>query len=374
MTAALKSNHVAELDGLRALLAWWVVAGHYWATFSDRFHDLHNNSAVSVFIILSGFVITSLLRSRPTSYLAFMTGRWFRLFPAYLLLLTVSALTLGAQRSGIGGFWIHTDQNQIRTQILEQTQQHLWPQIAAHVVMLHGLVPTWRVPEIAVGIIGQAWSLSVEWQFYLLAPALIAMIVGRRWILLAICVLALIALNWLPQLRDNSAFMPHQIGWFAVGIGSFFLYEQRAYIAARRLFWFGEAGMLAFGLVQLDLGALVWVTVFPALMVNKGPFALLGRVLKTPVLTALGAASYSTYLVHMLPLFIGMYVMERIGLSTPMASAVLVAGSVLFTLGASMALYRCVEKPGMSLGKRVAQRLPGARRSAPLAVETLTAP
>ena len=49
-----------------------------------------------------------------------------------------------------------------------------WPNdwglfIAAHLTMTHGLFPDGVLPDVWVGFLGAAWSLSTEWQFYLLA-------------------------------------------------------------------------------------------------------------------------------------------------------------------------------------------------------------
>ena len=94
-----KAARIDELDGLRALLALWVVVAHIfcWSGFVEVQLPRHGQyvwsqfiwaeSAVETFIILSGFAISFLLHARPQPYLQFMTGRFFRLYPVYLICL-----------------------------------------------------------------------------------------------------------------------------------------------------------------------------------------------------------------------------------------------------------------------------------------------
>ncbi len=91
---------ITELEGLRGLLAWWVVASHllYFSGFYDtklggvlglisRGHE-----AVDGFIILSGFVIFLLLDKGRNSYGVFLFRRFFRLFPVFILCFLAAVL------------------------------------------------------------------------------------------------------------------------------------------------------------------------------------------------------------------------------------------------------------------------------------------
>lgn len=97
------AGRIDELDGLRGLLALWVALSHIfsWCGFAnvpDTVSIPHRvkllwtqfayaPGAVDTFIILSGFVISYLLHSRPQSYRQFMIGRFFRIYPVYLICL-----------------------------------------------------------------------------------------------------------------------------------------------------------------------------------------------------------------------------------------------------------------------------------------------
>ena len=64
-----------------------------------------------------------------------------------------------------------------------------WPSawgvfVGTHLTMTHGLFPNGVLPDVWVGFLGAAWSLSTEWQFYVLA-----LLVGKR--------LGLVRMAWL---------------------------------------------------------------------------------------------------------------------------------------------------------------------------------
>src|SRR3954471_23741358 len=93
-------ERVTELEGLRGLLAWWVVAGHLLvvagipgAALPLPFRILlRGDIPVDVFIILSGFVIFMLLDKGRDTFPSFITRRFFRLFPTYLCCLSAMLL------------------------------------------------------------------------------------------------------------------------------------------------------------------------------------------------------------------------------------------------------------------------------------------
>src|SRR5262249_21745258 len=105
--------------------------------------------AVPVFFILSGLVIALMGEARPESYRTFLVRRYFRLAPVYYLVLAVA--TADAWATGAYG-------------------RSLWAHVALHATMLHGVVPDQVLPRSPVALEYAAWSISVEWQFYLLAP------------------------------------------------------------------------------------------------------------------------------------------------------------------------------------------------------------
>jgi len=182
MLQLMGSKRILELDGFRALMAWWVVAGHVAYMFSNRVGDaLHNRSAVYVFMALSGFVITDLLTSKQELYGKFMLRRAFRLWPAYLVGLVISVVTLSAQRYGIAQAPFHPADAVIRLHLIDEAVSALPVHFAAHLTLLMGLIPQRVLSDSSLTILGVAWSLSVELQFYIIAPAVVVLLRRGGW-------------------------------------------------------------------------------------------------------------------------------------------------------------------------------------------------
>src|SRR5271169_20246 len=126
----MKHERLAELEGVRALMAWWVVAGHVAWFFSDRVGNLiHNDSAVLVFMALSGFVITGLICDRREPYGGYMLRRVFRLWPAYLIALAFSAMTLSLQASALAHAPFHPHFAAFRLANIAASLRQYWPHL-----------------------------------------------------------------------------------------------------------------------------------------------------------------------------------------------------------------------------------------------------
>ena len=89
--------------------------------------------------------------------------------------------------------------------------------------MTHGVFPDGVLPNVWVGFLGAAWSLSTEWQFYLLA-----LLIGERlrlralaWLFLAVSAMAVAWHAVSPEAWQFSrAFLPNKAQYFALGIAS----------------------------------------------------------------------------------------------------------------------------------------------------------
>jgi peptidoglycan/LPS O-acetylase OafA/YrhL len=147
---------VPALDGIRALAALAVVGLHARIVgFGD------GEVGVDVFFVLSGFLITSILISRTGAgnrpdYRDFYRRRALRLLPAYFAVVAACVVLEfvddmgGTLKGAVGGFFYMAN----------------WLAAANQ-----GLGPLYHT-----------WSLSVEEQFYLIWPALLALILRRyRW-------------------------------------------------------------------------------------------------------------------------------------------------------------------------------------------------
>jgi peptidoglycan/LPS O-acetylase OafA/YrhL len=351
---------IKELVGLRGVLAWWVVAGHLAYVFSQRVGELSfNRSAVDVFIVLSGFVIMSLLDSKREAFRPYIVRRFMRLFPIYLVILLVSAATLGAQQYGLASAPFETERTAGRIAALEAAQQQIFLHLAAHLPMLHGLVPTALISKVDTSIIGQAWSISVEWQFYLLAPLIFWGLVGswRARATVACGALALFALSKVGPLSSNDAFIGGSIGWFAIGIFSYFGFKAREYSRPLLLMTIGAVGLAVFGVAVRSPGAVLWSGVM-LWLVGRVP-AIIQRAataaFANPVAMVLGNISYSTYVVHMLVIYLSMALLNWLSITPGIYVPALITMTVTGTAALSFLGYYFVEKPGIDFGTQLAR-------------------
>jgi len=164
-------RRIESLEGLRGLLALWVVLGHVLALaglgigWRGPFKLLTDGGrAVDVFIILSGFVIFLLVDQQKEPYGHFIWRRFWRLFPVYAACCALMLVLLPIIVVGLQAWPIDHPLNTNRLRIMHDTQAHLWAHVIAHLPMLHAVVPPSVLPNSTYAILGQAWSISLCWR------------------------------------------------------------------------------------------------------------------------------------------------------------------------------------------------------------------
>lgn len=180
------SRRVPSLDGLRAVSILLVVIGHgrhtvhFDSGFTSNLLNLFGNASlgVSIFYVISGFLITELLlgeveRYGTISLKRFYVRRAFRILPAYYFFLLVMGILAFAGILNLS-----------------------WRSIlsAAFFTTNYGLDGSWWL--------GHSWSLCVEEQFYLLWPLTLVLLGPRRcfWLALGVIVFS-------PVVRVASYFL-----------------------------------------------------------------------------------------------------------------------------------------------------------------------
>lgn len=177
--AAFRVNpgHIPALDGVRGIAAAIVFIYHYGggARSSDfAFHlvgkTIHLGWAgVSLFFVLSGFLITGILldsMQRPKWRVTFYIRRALRIFPLYYFALFGAILVA----------WL------LRTP--SSLISPLWP-LFFYLQDIPGIVHTRALSPLFV--VGHFWSLAVEEQFYLVWPILL-LFASRRAALRPLCI------------------------------------------------------------------------------------------------------------------------------------------------------------------------------------------
>ncbi|MBN8874939.1 MAG: acyltransferase [Rhodospirillales bacterium] len=358
------------LDGVRGLLAVYVMLSHM-APFAALPAWLtqplsHGGAAVDMFFILSGLVIPRSLQSFGWASRPFLVARATRIFPAYLLVLAVAVPVQLVPADFAALPWIGPE-SQARGIWSQGWPAHWGPELLAHLTMTHGLFPTGLLPDVWVSFLGAAWSLSTEWQFYVLV------LLAGRWLrpdrrdllpLLALGFLALAAAGaaWQaaapPAWEFSRAFLPLKAHYFALGIASAALLQGqvRPYLPILG----AVLGLIAAqgGLDKL-LVPLAWTLCLGAERAQLGAAgAWLARFLRARPLLWCGAVSYPLYLVNepiQKPLG---FVLGRLANGDALVFGLFwVPLSIGLPLAAAALLHRHVEDPAMRWGHALARRL-----------------
>jgi peptidoglycan/LPS O-acetylase OafA/YrhL len=361
-------RYVKEFEGLRGLMAIWVLIGHWAISIPVSFGlpdaKFYNGYAVDVFVMLSGFAIFSLLESRHEPYGPYLLRRFFRIFPVYLFYLGISVLLQSEMRDAFtGGPAAFMDDR--RLAILDNTAAHWWQHLVAHLTLLHGLIPETLLPDTNFAFLGQAWSLSLEWQFYLIAPLLLALVGGRARLWLSSALIAAVIVSLAIRPAMGSGFLGAKLHLFVLGIATFYAMRHIVTNALPVSAWRGRlilGALICFLLLLRSPAALpflIWViTAYAAMATIQGGTGwtgLLSRLLNSWPIQWLGHISYSVYLSHMIAMTGGLLLLERIpGLHPwPFAIgllAIVLPGTIVLSLGSFM----LIERPFMNLGSFLA--------------------
>jgi peptidoglycan/LPS O-acetylase OafA/YrhL len=380
-----KALHIRELDGLRGLLALWVAISHIlcWTGLSDRWQlsasfqeawkvFVYAQSAVDIFIILSGFVISFLIAKfqntdPKTAYKAFITNRFFRLYPVYLicLIIAIPASTLVPSILEHSS-WSNTSYFIPLRSIVASEQTHPIQHLALHLSLLNGLIPKSLLSNATATFLPTAWSITLEWQYYLVAPAIAAMVVSPRG-LTALILIALFGKYAAPEWTNlHLAFLPSQLHLFLIGIASYHLFQSRsihfkvthqgitiAVAATIGAAFLSNWHPIAIGIWSVTIGAILTQT----LGNSKSILFQISQFLRLNVLQNLGRLSYPLYLIHWPLICILLFVINLIfpAISSTNAAMILLTIGLPFILAISLILHKWIEKPGVNLGKRIIQ-------------------
>jgi len=158
LTIEISNKRIFGLDILRAMAILFVVIGHGKSLLPSQLHFLHKLfvfDGVSIFFVLSGFLIGGILiklldNSKPTKELLidFWIRRWFRTLPNYFLILFL-LLVFSFIYNDIASIW-----NTKRYFVFAQNLFYQHPKFFT-----------------------EAWSLSIEEWFYLITPACIFLLI-----------------------------------------------------------------------------------------------------------------------------------------------------------------------------------------------------
>ena len=359
-----------SIEGLRGWMAWWVVAGHavrltgtgQWLPGPVAKVVLKPDIAVNVFIIVSGFVITHLLMNAREPYSQYLWRRFLRIVPIYIFCLFLAI--------AVTDWYVHvfaelpwSFRREMRADRLAQTDEHWWTHLLAHLTLLHGLIPASVLKYSPSAFLAPAWSLSLEWQFYLLAPAIVGLMMrSLRSACITAAVLLLAGIVSSTVLRGQYEFpsmLLLSIQYFMVGIVSRLVLSRLRPLPVSPVILLLAVCPLVAYTRSLEIGLWALFAIFilqeSGLLVNNSrSFALLQYVLGTnPVVRNLGKFSYSTYLIHVpiIAIVVHFYdAWQPIEQQTDIVIATALA--IVVVLIVSPLTYYLIEKPFIDLGKK----------------------
>lgn len=328
-------NYRPDIDGLRALAVLAVILYHL-----DIPALAGGFVGVDVFFVISGFLITRIIRSEVAegrfTFASFYERRARRLLPA--LFATTAATFVVSAFLFLPEDLERAARSAIAT-VLGLSNLHFWME-SGYFDVAATLKPLLHT-----------WSLAVELQFYLVWPALVVLLIRINQ--LAIGVILAIAIGTVACLFAMSAdptaaffLTPFRFGEFAIG-GAAALVDGRL---AKRGF-VAELFYLA-GLAGISFSALSFneTTAFPGLaalipasgtaLAIVGGQSVASRVLRLPPIVWLGKISYSLYLVHWPLIVFSLYVLDGRRF-TYMERGLLLVVTIVLAAGS----YYFVERP-----------------------------
>lgn len=340
-----------SLDGLRALAILAVFLFHLQGSWLPG-----GFVGVDVFFVLSGYLITSVIAAEQEagsfSLRKFYQRRIARLLPAFLAMATVTMAV---------AFFVYSPQD------LASTGANLAAAAASATNVKLMLQGTYFELSPDAEPFLHCWSLSVEEQFYLVYPLLLAFLHRRSrkvmmGVLVGLMIVSLAACVAMTYLRDSWAFylLPTR-AWELLAGGIFALRASKG--RPLRFAWMPLVGIVlllaSFVVVREALGFPGYQALLPVigtLCVIAGTGEASGgrlqRLLASPLLVMVGKLSYSLYLWHW-PVF---SFVDYQFLMLDEWARVLV--KITVTLVAAVVSYRWIECPARTLLNRPAARTP----------------
>lgn len=334
----------SHINGLRALAVIGVVLFHFQLLGIDS-----GFVGVDIFFVISGYLMTRILFEREsfskTSYFTeFWMARIRRIAPA-LVVLTLVCLCVFTTLLLFHDYKKFLRSNVTANLFLSNyfflVQSSYFDTEADNNPLLH------------------TWSLSLEWQFYLIYPFVVYLLKKRSFAIKLTSLVALMIssyvycgrLTYTDSTRAYFELMPRVWEFLAGGV---------VYLIAANQIWFAKVQSSRFTHISsllslcVVLASMVWVekSIFPgwiaalpviaaALLILNGQRGTAHVFLSSYPLQIIGNLSYSLYLWHW-PIYV--YFVMAVAVDKPLSTLEKLTG-LLISLGASYVSYKWIEQP-----------------------------
>ncbi len=290
-------NYRPEIDGLRALAVLAVLASHFGLHYFEGGYV-----GVDIFFVLSGFLITSIIRNKVEenkfSFKDFYLRRFLRIYPALVITIFFTLIT---------GFFI----------FLPSDLENLgWSSLAANLSFSN--IYFWQNMGYFDGAaiekpLLHTWSLAVEEQFYIFFPPFFFIIARYCYshlkvVLSVLFVVSFTLAAWSAYEKPTASFfLPITRAWELLVGSGLAIYDIKLRDANTKKF----LSLLGIVLIGVSILGYTEQTVFPgisallptvgtALLVIGGDkhSSFMYSILTNRVVTFIGQISYSLYLIH----------------------------------------------------------------------------
>ncbi len=365
------AQRIEPLDGLRGIAATWVFVGHA-LVMSGAWVPILGRPllAVDLFMMLSGALMVYQAGVRePREPMAeartwgrFWTRRFFRIAPVFYLAFLV-AIAMGP--------WLGEMREVVaaangKTADWDRYNDQSPTNILMHLSYVFGVVPAYAarspLPD---------WSIALEMQFYLVFPFILLLLRRIGFVIGAVVLTALAAAPWLFASDwllsfERPSFLLLKLNMFLAGM---LVMRARDLEGRPRAALIGVAVVLA--MIPLDpIGhwseivvralsvVLIAASIIPGLLVYRPLEAVAewGRgLLSWSWARRTGDVSYGVYLIHLIVLVpaVALTTQHLGDLPAHLRALIAFAGSAVVVYPLGWALYEWLEKPGISLGRRL---------------------
>jgi peptidoglycan/LPS O-acetylase OafA/YrhL len=362
-------KRLVELDYLRAYAVAMVMALHFILNSPPQTKGLqdfltkeHLGAGVDLFFVISGYVISGALHElwnvrtaqealrQKFAVVLFYAKRCLRLWPAMAFWLLANVLVSAVLNAN--GIDIMPPPGEVLRKAVS------------------GMVYLFNFQEYAKGSsLGYFWSLSVEWQFYVVFPLLLLLVRDMTW---RLTLLALSVVAFLYVLPGGGGWWMFRFYGVVIGIFVYFVHRRLGVAAprvalldrgwARALTTLGLLAAIAMAacfmqnlaysllLSSIISGALVWFAAG-----SSGFVSCFGM---RPLVRWTGSRSYSLYLCHVPANTLAILLLKELGLRQPTGSFgswtfVYYLVSLGFALVCAELTYRLIEKPSHAASRRL---------------------
>lgn len=314
--ASSSIEYVGGLDGLRAIAVVWVMLKHYTSPFNQIFvQESHvwrvfqqvvdlGWLGVDIFFVISGFLITKILSTHPVTtwptYRHFILRRVKRLIPAYLaciiIFTVVATMFVSGSKVLNNSLSLWTMTSNIQSAFVNRTAL-----MDSYFNLVH------------------FWSLAVEWHFYLIFPLLVWRFKSFTATAVVIIVFTFISrmLMHFLDVSDNAfySFTFCRMDSLAIGCLLALWHKKLNTSQSQVVAWLGACSftILVYHISQapLTFKKLPWMQLYGytlialsiammlVVVVNASKRSLIVWLLERKSLTAVGRASYSLYIWHL---------------------------------------------------------------------------